>query len=55
MTDPVSGYALKQNDNGWWTYRSIRSDYPLEDGETFYQSKDDFPQEAKDWFAAQQV
>lgn len=48
--DVVNGFALAKNPNGW-QWRTVQSDWVLNDGETFYVSVDDFPQEAKDWFA----
>lgn len=53
-TDGVVGYALKQNVFGW-EYRVVDVDMPLEADETYYDTKDAFPQEAKDWFAAHAV
>jgi hypothetical protein len=48
----MTGYALSQNEDGSWTYRAVLEDWVLNQGETFYPSTDDFPQEAKDWFQA---
>ena len=46
------GYALLHDAPDHWQYRGVESDWPLAEGEVFYESTDDFPQEAKDWFAA---
>jgi hypothetical protein len=38
----------------WGFFQTSSDTQPLE-GETFYPSFEDFPQEVKDWFAAHQV
>ncbi|MGA7439502.1 MAG: hypothetical protein WBW32_15390 [Luteibacter sp.] len=53
--DILTGYALSSPSPGTWSYRAVTSDMPLEIGEVFYSSKDDFPQEAKDWLAENTV
>jgi hypothetical protein len=52
-TAPSFGYALSFNtDTQGWSYRAVAEGFELTDDETFYTSTDDFPQAAKDWFAA---
>ena len=48
----TSGYALSQNLDGSWGFRAVESDWPLNPGETFYDSIQDFPPEVLAWFAA---
>ena len=50
----MNGFALSSNPYipGGWSYRQVASADELVDGETFYASYDDFPQDAKDWLAA---
>lgn len=49
------GYALSFHGDLGWSWRAVTSDDPLADGETFYASQDDFPQDAKDWLAAHAI
>lgn len=55
MKATVNGYALQQPPGGGWSYRAVTDDMDLVEGETFYESMDDFPQDAKDWFASHVV
>lgn len=50
----MPGFALSSNPYipGGWSYRQVASESDLVEGETFYATYDDFPQEVKDWFAA---
>lgn len=52
MSDATCGYAISQNDDGSWSYRTIKSDWELSANEVFIASYEEFPQEAKDWFLA---
>ncbi len=45
----TSGFALSNNSDGSWSYRSVRSDWPLAEGEVFYLNYESFPQDARDW------
>jgi len=49
------GYALSFHGENGWSWRTAIFGDPLADGETFYASQDDFPQDAKDWFAAHAI
>jgi hypothetical protein len=46
------GYALSFHGDNGWSWRMIEEGTPVDDGETYYATQDDFPQEAKDWFAS---
>lgn len=52
MADYGLSYAVSKTSYGGWSYRVVDSADDIVDGETFYATYSDIPQDERDWIAA---